>query len=391
MNSEERFKCSFIRFGAAICLAVFFLIALLSPLWAQAKGDWKQTWETVLREAKKEGKVVVFGPPGEVVRKAIVEGFTQAFPDIRIEYSGARGSDHVAKIRAERDAGIYSVDVFNGNNLVANFNLRPIGALDPLRPALILPEVADLKHWHDGRLEFSDSAALHHLVFTSTIFPLLMYNLQQVKPEEIAGPNDLLNPKWKGRIVINDPLLPSAAYVIFQWLWRVLGSEKATDYYRKIRAQAGAVDRDYRRQIEWVAQGKYAILLGPSSLMFQLAKRGLNFGVIPEFKDMGAYVSDSFGGVSLMNRAPHPNAGKVFINWLLGKAGQTAWSKAMEQVSRRADVPSDHVPSYMAPKPGARYWVSDYKSGDRYWVSYAENTSKRTKEEEKILAELFGR
>jgi len=125
--------------------------------------------------------------------------------------------------------------------------------------------------------------------------------------------------------------------------------------------------------------------------MFQLAKRGLNFGVIPEFKDMGAYVSDSFGGVSLMNRAPHPNAGKVFINWLLGKAGQTAWSKAMEQVSRRADVPSDHVPSYMAPKPSARYWVSDYKAGDRYWVSYAENTSKRTKEEEKILEELFGR
>ena len=92
-----------------------------------------------------------------------------------------------------------------------------------------------------------------------------------------------------------------------------------------------------------------------------------------------------------MNRAPHPNAGKVFINWLLGKAGQTAWSKAMEQVSRRADVPSDHVPSYMAPKPSARYWVSDYKAGDRYWVSYAENTSKRTKEEEKILEELFGR
>ena len=140
--------------GAALSLSCFFLIASLAPVWAQAKGDWKQTWDTVLREAKKEGKVVVFGPPGDVIRKAVVEGFSQAFPEITIEYSGARGSDHVAKIRAERDAGIYSVDVFNGNNLVANFNLRPIGGFDPVRPTLILPEVTELKYWRDGRLEF---------------------------------------------------------------------------------------------------------------------------------------------------------------------------------------------------------------------------------------------
>src|SRR5437870_11922729 len=74
MNSEERFKFSFIRFVAALCLTGFLPFALPSPLWSQAKGDWKQTWDTVLREAKKEGKVVVFGPPGELVRKAIVEG-----------------------------------------------------------------------------------------------------------------------------------------------------------------------------------------------------------------------------------------------------------------------------------------------------------------------------
>lgn len=43
MNSEERSKSSFIRLGAEICLAGFFLIALLSPVWAQARGDWKQT------------------------------------------------------------------------------------------------------------------------------------------------------------------------------------------------------------------------------------------------------------------------------------------------------------------------------------------------------------
>jgi hypothetical protein len=73
--------------------------------------------------------------------------------------------------------------------------------------------------------------------------------------------------------------------------------------------------------------------------MFQLATRGLKFGVVSEFKDLGGYVSAAFGSAMLVNKAPHPNATTVFLNWFLTKEGQTVWSKGMGYVSRRLDVP----------------------------------------------------
>ena len=95
--------------------------------------------------------------------------------------------------------------------------------------------------------------------------------------------------------------------------------------------------------------------------MYQLEKRGLKFGVVSEFKDYGAYLSPGFGTAMFINRAPHPNAGKVFLNWLLTKDGQTAFSTGMGYVSRRVDVSTDHVPPYWVPKAGVKYWPGYYE------------------------------
>jgi ABC-type Fe3+ transport system substrate-binding protein len=81
-----------------------------------------------------------------------------------------------------------------------------------------------------------------------------------------------------------------------------------------------------------------------------------------------------------MNRAPHANAAVVFINWLLGKEGQLVWSRAVNAVSRRVDVPTDHLPSYSIPNPKTKYWDSD-----------SEAASGSIPEEAKILKEIFGR
>ncbi|MGZ9154630.1 MAG: hypothetical protein ACXW6J_15220, partial [Candidatus Binatia bacterium] len=82
----------------------------------------------------------------------------------------------------------------------------------------------------------------------------------------------------------------------------------------------------------------------------------------------------------LMNRAPHPNAALVFLNWFLNKEGQTVWSKALNLQSRRSDVPVDHIPPYLIVKPGAKYWVS-----------YYEKDAHRSPQEEAVIKELFGR
>jgi ABC-type Fe3+ transport system substrate-binding protein len=372
------------------------ILGLLVLVWfplafAQTKPDWKQRWDKVLSEAKKEGKVVVWGPPGELIRDAMTQGFGKAFPDIAIEYSGARGSEQATRIKAERDGGIFSIDTLLSGTTTAIIQMKPMKALDPVEPALILPEVTDVKYWLNNTLEFADKEGKYDLVFVNQLKMPLVYNLGQVKLEEVDSIHKLLDPKWKGKYVVNDPLPSGSGNVTFRWLWRVLGPEKATEYYRKIRDNAAVVDRDQRRQIEWVAQGKYAFLVAPSDgVMQQLLQRGLKFGVLPEFKE-GTYLTASFGSAMLINKPPHPNAATVFLNWVLGKDGQTAWSRAMNHTSRRVDVPTDHLPPYVIPKPGVKFFSGTPKPGDRYWISHHEQNVKRSKEETKILKELFGR
>jgi ABC-type Fe3+ transport system substrate-binding protein len=359
---------------------------------AQADPKWKERWDKVLSEAKKEGKVVVWGSPGDLIRDALTLGFKKAFPQISIEYAAARGGELATKLKAERDGGIYSADVVVSGTTTSLIYFKPMGALDAIRPALILPEVADLKNWRNNTLEFADKAGSYNLVFSDNVLPPIFYDPKQVKRDEIAQLSDLLDPKWRGKIVINDPLPSGPGNVIFRWIWRMLGPEKATDYYRRIRAQAAVVDRDQRRQIEWVAQGKHAILFSPSTAVGeQLIQRGLKFGLLPEFSDSGALITAGFGSLMLINKAPHPNAATVYVNWLLSKDGQTAWSKAVNAASHRLDVPTNHVSPYLVPKPGARFWVSHYKPGDRYWISHHEENVERTPEEGKILKDLFGR
>jgi ABC-type Fe3+ transport system substrate-binding protein len=372
-----------------IALSVF---AWAGMALAQSDPNWKEKWDKVLSQAKKEGKVVVLGSPGELIRDALTVGFKKAFPEISIEFSAARGGELAAKFKAERDGGIYSTDVVVSGTTTAIIYFKPMGALDAIKPVLILPEVTDLKNWRNHTLEFADREGSYNLVFSDNVLPPVNYDPRQVKREEVAKLDDLLHPKWKGKIVINDPLPSGPGNVIFRWIWRMLGPEKATDYYRAIRAQAAVVDRDQRRQIEWVAQGKYAIVFAPSAAVGeQLIQRGLKFGLLPEFSDYGASITAGFGSLMLINKAPHPNAATVYVNWLLSKDGQTAWSKAVNAASHRLDVPTDHVSPYLVAKPGEKFWVSHYRPGDRYWVSHHEDNVHRSAEEEKILKELFGR
>jgi iron(III) transport system substrate-binding protein len=372
-------KVTSILFVAVLILLTLFVTNAQLAL-AQSDSAWQKKWDTALAQAKKEGKVVVLGPPGDGIREAITQGFTKAFPEVTIEFSGGRGGEMATKIKAERDAGLYSVDIVINGVSTADAYFKPMKALDPIEPALILPEVTDPKYWRDNRLEFSDRSTHLDLIFSTQTNVPVIFNPAQVKVEEVDELYKLLDPKWKGKVAVQDPIPSGTGNGVFRWLWHVLGPEKAMDFYRKIRAQAGAVDRDQRRQIEWVAQGKFPLNFGPGTVMYQLQQRGLKFGVVSEFKDYGSYLTPGFGSAMLINQAPHPNASKVFLNWLLRKDGQTAFSKGMGYVSRRVDVATDHIPSYWVPKPGVKYWPG-----------YYEEDAKMSPEQEKFLKTLFGR
>src|SRR3990167_7868000 len=74
------------------------------------EGEWGQT----VAAAKKEGKIVIIGPPGEDVRHFLVGDFIRDFPGIEVDWSGIPGAAVVPKVKAERRAGLFTVDFHIG-------------------------------------------------------------------------------------------------------------------------------------------------------------------------------------------------------------------------------------------------------------------------------------
>ncbi|MBI4522275.1 MAG: extracellular solute-binding protein [Deltaproteobacteria bacterium] len=379
-NFQARAPRVLLLFLFCLVSSGFWIAWRSSSTLAQTQPAWNQQWDKTVKAAKTEGRIVVLGPAGELIRNTLVEEFKKSFPGIRLEYAGGRSTEQATRLKAERDGGVFSSDVFIGGALTM-MQLGSLGALERLEPALIFPEVKDPRYWRDGRLEFTNPTIRHVLVFSSQPNPPVVYDRNRVKIDEIDELYELLDAKWRGKVVINDPLPAGPGSSHFRWLWRILGPEKATDYFKKLRAQAGAIDRDQRRQIEWIVQGKYAWLLAPNNnMLHQLAQRGLKFGVLPEFKDYGTHIGTGAGCIALIHRAPHRNAALVFLNWFLGREGQMAWIKASNLPSRRLDVPLDDIPPYLITKPGRNYWASYYEADAR-----------RTAHEETVIKDLFGR
>jgi ABC-type glycerol-3-phosphate transport system substrate-binding protein len=108
---------------------------------------------------------------------------------------------------------------------------------------------------------------------------------------------------------------------------------------------------DARQAAEWLALGKYSLyLLGSGTDISDAQDQGLpvkdSYG---PFKEGARIAAGGTGSLSLFNKAAHPNAAKLFVNWWLSKEGQSVAQKANpEDQSLRIDIPNDDV------KPGTR-------------------------------------
>jgi ABC-type Fe3+ transport system substrate-binding protein len=121
--------------------------------------------------------------------------------------------------------------------------------------------------------------------------------------------------------------------------------------------QKVVLSHDDRQLLEWLVQGRYAIVISPSETAATgLKAKGLQADLVgaEQFKE-GSYLTAGNGSVVLINRAPNPNAARVFLNWLLTREAQTTASQLIGHVSRRLDVPRDHVNPSILPKEGVDY------------------------------------
>jgi iron(III) transport system substrate-binding protein len=331
--------------------ASIFAIVILLPRLVLAAPSWQAEWERVLQAAKQEGVVSLLGTTGVEVRDALTLPFQKAY-GIQVDYFGGSGSEQAARVSAERRAGKYAWDIFVGGTTTGFASMIPIKAFDPLDPALILPEVKDPKNWRGGGIEFVDTGR-QMVVMTPAHRVILIVNTAAVDPNSIKSYKELLNPKWKGQIAIDDPRRSGPGQACFTFFY--LHPELGPDFIRALARQEPVVFRDPSQLVNLVGQGKYPILIGPRDTMLADAlKRSLPINVVnPSTVREGSDISSSSGNVAIFNRAPHPNAAKVYINWLLSKEGQSHHARALSTVSSRLDVPHDHAEPWKVPQPGA--------------------------------------
>ncbi len=346
---------------------------------ASSKAGWEVEWEKVLKNSKKEAKALLFAGPGmATLRNAVIENMNSKF-GIDMDLVISPSTSLVNKILAERRAGIYTGDVFvmGAEDLVGV--LFPNQAAERLDDMLILPEVKNPALWLNGRIPFLDSE--HRAIsFQAEISSRMAYNTALLKPEEVASFKDLLNPALKDRIVMLDPTISGSGASWFYLAWKEMG----VDYMNALVKNQPLLIRDNRQLVEWVSRGKYAVAIGVSTpLVNSFVESGAPIAMVPPLKE----AREIRGGVSysgMLSKAPHPDAARVFINWILSKEGQITFSKITGVASRRLDVPTDFLDKDAVLSPNTKY-VSRETEQDFLEKKRSQETAKE------VFAPLLGK
>jgi ABC-type Fe3+ transport system substrate-binding protein len=308
------------------------LLFTLPPRHLQS-ADSGTEWQRVVAAAKKEGKVVIGAPPGADFRNELQAVLKKRF-DLDSEFVQAPGPNLMSKIVAEKQAGAVSVDAFLIGPCTGN-SLLKADLFEPLAPAMILPEVKDPAKWFAGHL-WADNQSGKNLLysFVAQVTPSLYYNTQWVKPQDVRSYNDLLDSRWKGKIGLRDPRVPGGGLA----MWAFLLDLKGEEYIRNLARQEMFVSRNARQIADALAKGNLALTIGVGYRDFDpFVDSGLPVKHLPTLKE-GTYVSGGNGIVGIIKGAPHPNAAKLFFNWLLSREGQELHGKTAQQPTRRLDV-----------------------------------------------------
>ncbi|HWP58115.1 MAG TPA: extracellular solute-binding protein [Candidatus Acidoferrales bacterium] len=354
-------------------IVAFAAIGSLCLATAGSAQTWEKEWKETLAKAKQEGKVVVATSPDPIMRE-ISARFKERF-GIAVEHLAGRSSQLASRLRSERQAGVYTVDVFMGGIQTVATILYREKMLDPLKPALVLPEVTDAKKWKKGKVWFVDPEEKYVARPFSTVSGLLHFNTDFVKPSELATAKDLLNPKWRGKISSEDPTTPGSGSNTAARIYAQMGEEFMRKLYIEQRPM---ITRERRQLTDWLARGTYPISFGAHDTdVDKMKKEGFPLQEIFGFPDMPPALTGSPWQLVLMAGAPHPNAAKVFVNWMLSKEGLQIYARGEEAATLRTDVDESFLPPERIPRPGINY----FDTFDWEWtVSGKEKVRLRLKE-----------
>ncbi len=296
-----------------IVLIFVFLLALFATV-NRAPASTPE----IIEKAKQERELSFYTNLNIGESKPWLDAFEKKYPFIKTQLVRVGGTAIASRILTEAQAGRHLWDVAGPLMLYAKEILKR-----GLVGAYVSPE---RKSFRD---EFRDKEGLWTALVLNT--STMMYNTKLVPPNMAPKSyDDLLHPFWKGKISMDTEL-----YEWFEGQMRVRGREKGLEYMRKLKAQEPVFRRGRTAQAELVAAGEFAVTVEVYGHRAQ------------EIKDKGAPVNwvavepvliHPLVGI-LAKNAPHPNAARLFMDFILSKEGQ---EKVRDEgrIPARSDVPT---------------------------------------------------
>jgi iron(III) transport system substrate-binding protein len=337
---------------------VFAAIALLLAAASEAAPVPTATTPELLAKAKDEGKIVWYTSIELQTAEKIAKAFETAHPglDVQVERNGCERI--VQRIAQERSSNIHAADVAECSDMTALLGWKKQGRLAAYVPADVARYPADYRD-PDG----------FYATDRLTLSPI-EYNTKLVKPEDAPKSfADLLDPKWKGKIVKSHPAYSGTAMTVTFEISRDLG----WDYLKKLGQQQVMQVQSAADPPKKVAQGERPIAAdGGEYLPLQMIENGAPLGLV--YPTEGTPTIP--GGAGIIVDAPHPNAARVFANYLFSKEGQQL---LVDMARIRSVHPDVTLPPDMKPLSGIKTMKADTAAQE-----------KETAEIKKKYAEYFG-
>ncbi len=274
--------------------------------------------------AQKEGQLVWYSTliVNQIVRP-MAEAFQKKFPGINMQYARATNSDTALKIINEARARRVQADVFDGSNSI--FPLLDAKLVGQYKPKSAENYPSNLKdpngYWTAMNLYFMTAS----------------YNTNLVKSADVPKTyEDLLDPKWKGRIAwTNDPT-PQGPPGFIHNILTTMGQEKGMAYLKKFAAQQPVfIPASQRVVIDKVIAGEYPLAVMTFNHHAAISS---GQGAPVQWIKMEPLLQTT-SLVGLLKDAPHPNAARLFIEYVLSDEGQKVLADH-DYIPASPDVPA---------------------------------------------------
>ena len=318
---------------------------------ASTTDEFEAEWAELIAAAQEEGEITfVGGPSGAEEDGPFYAEFGELF-DLEVTLVGGPTDETTARIFAERTQGVYTVDIASlggsGTQLVVEADV-----LEPLEPLIVHPEALDRSTgwrvdyfpWFEGS-EVCTFWALR----ADTNFLRLFYNTETVSQEDLDGLQswwDVTDERWRGRISIgaitegeqSQDRIAAWQKLGPDWYDALLGNEPIVNLYGAAREQA-----------DGLARGQYDLVMFPAggdAALVDAREAGLPVEEFTRTMEEGTQAT-MLQRLCVFKDAPHPNAAKLFANWVLTKEGGehfNLYTGREDRVSLRNDVPQGKIP-----------------------------------------------